>query len=224
MLLVTSASPQISGFRPNMRQRALFVTSRAACRWNRMLPARENVDSPVAAIRVATEHSAWCASGCLVVVCGCVGWFHMKVFIRNRAMWATGMLGQYLMSGLVSGIWGGTYCSTEVLKSLSHPFIAEINLPGQSGSERRLAPCNEVNFKRARTTSCTPSKCKLLSNGTPIASGDRGVMWARVTCTCHLYSPCAPNAGKVFIKTYTATRASQCPRITLHFVQCSGIN
>ena len=30
-----------------------------------------------------------------------------------------------LMSGLVSGIWGGTYCSTLVLKSLYHPFIAK---------------------------------------------------------------------------------------------------
>ena len=45
-----------------MRRRVFFVTSRAACRWNRMLLARENVDSPPAAIVVATEHKARCAS------------------------------------------------------------------------------------------------------------------------------------------------------------------
>ena len=64
ILLVTSASPQISDVRPDMRQRALFVTSRAAWRWNGMLLARESVDSPLAAIVVATEHNARCASGC----------------------------------------------------------------------------------------------------------------------------------------------------------------
>ena len=55
MLLVTSASPQISDVRPHMRQKALFVTSRAACRWNGMLYAQENVYRPLAAIAVATE-------------------------------------------------------------------------------------------------------------------------------------------------------------------------
>ena len=39
-----------------MRQRALFVTSKAAWRRNKMLPARENVDSPLAAMVLATEH------------------------------------------------------------------------------------------------------------------------------------------------------------------------
>ena len=48
-VLGNRAFPQISDVRPDMRQRALFVTSRAACCWNRMLPARENVDSPFAA-------------------------------------------------------------------------------------------------------------------------------------------------------------------------------
>ena len=63
MLLVTSASPQISDDRPDMRQRALFVTSRAARRWNRILLARENVYCLLASIVVATEHNARCASG-----------------------------------------------------------------------------------------------------------------------------------------------------------------
>ena len=64
MLLGTRAFPRISDVRPDMRQRALFVTSRAACCWNWMLLARENVDSPLAGIVVATEHNARCASGC----------------------------------------------------------------------------------------------------------------------------------------------------------------
>ena len=50
--------------RPDMRQRALFVTSRAEWRWNKMLLARENVDSPLAAMVLATEHNALCASRC----------------------------------------------------------------------------------------------------------------------------------------------------------------
>ena len=32
--------------RPDMRQRALFVTSNAACRWNKMLLAELKVDIP----------------------------------------------------------------------------------------------------------------------------------------------------------------------------------
>ena len=64
MLLGTRAVPQISDARPDMRQIASFVASSAACRWNRMLLARENVGSPLAAIVVATEHNARCASGC----------------------------------------------------------------------------------------------------------------------------------------------------------------
>ena len=64
MLLVTSASPQVSDVRPYMRQRALFVTSRAACRWNRMLLARGNVDSPLAATVVVKGHNARYSSGC----------------------------------------------------------------------------------------------------------------------------------------------------------------
>ena len=44
--------------RPDMRQRALFVTSNAACRWNKMLLAALKVDIPRAAIVVATEHRA----------------------------------------------------------------------------------------------------------------------------------------------------------------------
>ena len=52
------ASPQISDNRPDMRQRALFVTSRAPLRWNKMILALENVDSPLAAMLVATEHIA----------------------------------------------------------------------------------------------------------------------------------------------------------------------
>ena len=46
-----------------MRHRALFVTSRAARCRNKMLLARENVDSPLAAMVVATEHNALLASG-----------------------------------------------------------------------------------------------------------------------------------------------------------------
>ena len=64
MLLGTSAFPQISDVRPDMRRRALFVTSRAACRWNRMLVARENVDGPLVPIVVTTVHNSRCASGC----------------------------------------------------------------------------------------------------------------------------------------------------------------
>ena len=50
--------------RPDMRQRALFVTSIAACRWNKMLLAELKVDIPRAAVVVATEHRARGASGC----------------------------------------------------------------------------------------------------------------------------------------------------------------
>ena len=50
--------------RPDMRQRALFVTSNAACRWNKMLLAELKVDIPRAAIVVLTEHRARWASGC----------------------------------------------------------------------------------------------------------------------------------------------------------------
>ena len=64
VLLTNRAPPQISDNRPGMRQRALFVTSRAAWRWNKMLLARENVDSPLAAMVLAPEHNALCASGC----------------------------------------------------------------------------------------------------------------------------------------------------------------
>ena len=64
MLLTNRAAPQISDSRPDMRQRELFVTIRAAWRWNRMLLTRENVDSPVAAIVLATEYNARCAPGC----------------------------------------------------------------------------------------------------------------------------------------------------------------
>ena len=58
VLLTNRAPPQISDNRPDMRQRAFFVTNRAAWRWNKMLLARENVDSPFAAMVVATEHNA----------------------------------------------------------------------------------------------------------------------------------------------------------------------
>ena len=56
--LANKAPPQISDNRPDMRHRALFVTSRAAWRWNKMLLARENVDRPLAAMVLATEHNA----------------------------------------------------------------------------------------------------------------------------------------------------------------------
>ena len=64
MLLGTRDFLQISDVRLDLRKRALFVTGRATCRWNRMLLARENVDSPLAAIVAATERNARCASGC----------------------------------------------------------------------------------------------------------------------------------------------------------------
>ena len=41
VLLTNRAPPQISDNRPDMRRRALFVTSRAAWRWNKMLLARD---------------------------------------------------------------------------------------------------------------------------------------------------------------------------------------
>ena len=44
VLLTNRAPPQISGNRPDRRQRALFVTSRAAKRWNKMLLARTSED------------------------------------------------------------------------------------------------------------------------------------------------------------------------------------
>ena len=64
VLLTNRASPQISDIRPDMRQRALFVTSKAAWHRKKMLLARENVDSPLAAMIVATVHNARRASGC----------------------------------------------------------------------------------------------------------------------------------------------------------------
>ena len=64
VLLTNGAPPQISHNRPDMKHRALFVTSRAAWRWNKMLLAGEIVDSPLAAMVLATEHNALCASGC----------------------------------------------------------------------------------------------------------------------------------------------------------------
>ena len=45
MLLANKAPPHILDNRPDVRHRALFVTSRAAWRWNKMLLARENVDA-----------------------------------------------------------------------------------------------------------------------------------------------------------------------------------
>ena len=36
--------PQMPDTRPDMRQRALFVTSNAACRWNKLLLAELKVD------------------------------------------------------------------------------------------------------------------------------------------------------------------------------------
>ena len=64
VLFTNRAPPQMSDDRPDMIQRALFVTTRAAWRWNKMLLARENVDSPLAAMALATEHNALWASGC----------------------------------------------------------------------------------------------------------------------------------------------------------------
>ena len=58
VILANKAPPQISDNRPDMRHRALFVTSRAAWRWNKMLLARENKDRPLAATVVAIEHNA----------------------------------------------------------------------------------------------------------------------------------------------------------------------
>ena len=57
VLLTNRAPPQIPDNRPDMRHTAFFVTSRAAWRWNK-LRARENVDSPLAAMVLATEHNA----------------------------------------------------------------------------------------------------------------------------------------------------------------------
>ena len=73
-----------------MRQRALFVTSRAAWRWNKMLLTQENVDSPLAAIVLATEHNALCASGCQppsVLEDWGTGRLH---FVRRCAQWLEG--------------------------------------------------------------------------------------------------------------------------------------
>ena len=60
---VETAHPQISHVMPDMRESAMLVTSRAVCRRNRMPLGQENVDSPLAAIVVATEHKARYASG-----------------------------------------------------------------------------------------------------------------------------------------------------------------
>ena len=58
VLLTNRAPPQISDNRPDMRHRALFVTSRAAWRRNKMLLSGGNVDRLLAAMVVATEHNA----------------------------------------------------------------------------------------------------------------------------------------------------------------------
>ena len=58
VLLTNRAPPQISDNRPDMRPLALFVTNRAAWRWNKMLRARENVDRPLATMVLVTEHNA----------------------------------------------------------------------------------------------------------------------------------------------------------------------
>ena len=58
VLLTNRASLQMSDIRPDLRQGALLVTSRAAWRWNKMLLARENVDNHLATMVVATEHNA----------------------------------------------------------------------------------------------------------------------------------------------------------------------
>lgn len=52
------SAPQISNIKADMRQRALVVTCRAASLWNKMLLTRENVDTPLVAMVVATEHNA----------------------------------------------------------------------------------------------------------------------------------------------------------------------
>ena len=64
VLLSNKAPPQISDNRPDMRHRAFFVTSRAAWRRNKILLERENVDSHLAAMVLATEHNALRASAC----------------------------------------------------------------------------------------------------------------------------------------------------------------
>ena len=58
VLLTNRASPQRSDIKPDLRQRALRITSRAAWRWNKVLLVRENVDRPLSAMVVATEHNA----------------------------------------------------------------------------------------------------------------------------------------------------------------------
>ena len=65
VLLTNRAPPHISDNRPDMRHRALFVTSRAAWRWNKMLLARENVDSQRHAALLVTSHGACLPSGCV---------------------------------------------------------------------------------------------------------------------------------------------------------------
>ena len=50
--------------RPDMRQRALFVTSNAACRRNKMHLAELSVDIPRTTMAAATEHRVRWASRC----------------------------------------------------------------------------------------------------------------------------------------------------------------
>ena len=64
MLLVTSSSHQVSDVRTEMRQRALFITGRAAWRCNRMRLSPQNVKSTPGAIIVPEEPNFRCASGC----------------------------------------------------------------------------------------------------------------------------------------------------------------
>ena len=57
-------TPHMLDTRPDMRHRALFVTSNVACRRNKKLFAELNVDIPRAAIPIATDYRARWASGC----------------------------------------------------------------------------------------------------------------------------------------------------------------
>ena len=94
MPLTNKAPPQISDSRPNMRHRALFVTSRAAWRWNKMLLARENVDRPLASmVQCVSQCSSQWYSTCIVpvlrrqkhdTVCEGVGLRYFKTTVRSN--------------------------------------------------------------------------------------------------------------------------------------------
>ena len=98
---------------------------------------------------------------------------HTALLVTNNAL--------CLISGLVSGIWGGTYCSTWVLKSLYHPFIVNSSAHRPLSRKRfPLAPYDEERTSPLKYLSRFTSPLTQETLSCPIANGREHVQggWA----------------------------------------------